>query len=322
MPRPNRIEYPHAFYHIMNRGGGRKDIFHNDKYYSLFLNILSDAHKKFDAIIHAYCLMGNHYHLILETPRGNLSRIMRHINGVYTQKYNRLHKTDGPLFCGRFKAVLVDKDSYLLELNRYVHRNPLATKNKLVKNLQDYKWSSYNSYINMASRPVWLDCKTSLQMLGKIKFRTFIAENNNKFIDKFYSKKDSSAVIGDEDFKNKIYQKIKNEDRKEKLKKDLQKYLSPSQIIDAVAMVFDIKISVITRPKNRGTKKNFPRILAIYLCRKYCKENLANLAKIFGFTNIKAFGNASHDAKFDSGNRGYKKWLNKIENVLRVGKMT
>ncbi len=105
MPRPLRIEYENAFYHVMNRGRGRSLIFHNEKYYKAFLETLNEVHIRFDCIIHAYCLMGNHYHILLETPHANLSRIMRHINGVYTQRYNRLKNTDGSLFRGRFKAI-------------------------------------------------------------------------------------------------------------------------------------------------------------------------------------------------------------------------
>jgi len=97
MPRPQRIQYENAFYHVMNRGRGRQTIFHDKNYYHAFLQTLNEAHSRFDAIIHAYCLMGNHYHLLIETPRANLDRIMRHINGLYTQRYNRLKNTDSPL---------------------------------------------------------------------------------------------------------------------------------------------------------------------------------------------------------------------------------
>ena len=121
MPRAPRIQYENAFYHVMNRGRGRRWVFHGDKYYEAFLACLEESHDRFDARIHAYCLMGNHYHLLVETPLANLDRIMRHINGVYTQRYNRLKRTDGPLFRGRYKAVLVDEDAYLLEVSRYIH---------------------------------------------------------------------------------------------------------------------------------------------------------------------------------------------------------
>ena len=100
--------------------------------------------------------MGNHYHLLLQTPRANLSRIMRHINGVYTQRYNRLRKSDGPLFRGRFKAIVVDADAYLLQLSRYIHRNPIELKTPLVKRLELYQWSSYSSYVGKANKGVAL----------------------------------------------------------------------------------------------------------------------------------------------------------------------
>ena len=93
MPRPQRIEYENAFYHVMNRGRGRQVIFHDDEYYQAFLDTLGEAQQRFQCVIHAYCLMGNHYHLLIETPNANLSRIMRHVNGVYTQRYNRLKHT-------------------------------------------------------------------------------------------------------------------------------------------------------------------------------------------------------------------------------------
>ena len=143
MPRPIRIEYENAFYHVMNRGRGWQVIFTDERYYQAFLKTLEESHHRFDAVFHAYCLMGNHYHLLVETPRANLGRIMRHINGVYTQRYNQLKHTDGPLFRGRYKAILVDKDAYLLQLSRYIHRNPVETKKPMISQLEDWIWSSY-----------------------------------------------------------------------------------------------------------------------------------------------------------------------------------
>jgi len=128
MARPIRIEYENAYYHVMNRGRGHQAIFKNDHYYHAFIDTLSEASERFDLVVHGYCLMGNHYHLLLQTPHANLGRVMRHINGVYTQRYNRLKKTDGPLFRGRYKAILIEEDAYLLRLSRYIHRNPIETK--------------------------------------------------------------------------------------------------------------------------------------------------------------------------------------------------
>lgn len=120
MPRKPRLEYEHAFYHVMNRGRRGEMIFHDEKYYQIFIDLLKGVNECFGCMIHCYCLMGNHYHLLLETPHANLSRIMRHINGVYTQAYNRLKNTDGSLFRGRFKSILVDKEAYKFakEINR------------------------------------------------------------------------------------------------------------------------------------------------------------------------------------------------------------
>ena len=166
MPRPQRIEYEGAFYHVMNRGRGRQLIFHGDEYYYAFLDVLAEVDQRFNCLVHAYCLMGNHYHLLIETPNANLSRIMRHVNGVYTQRYNNLKRTDGPLFRGRFKSILVDGDAYLLQLSRYIHRNPIDLKTPLVKDLSEYQWSSYPAYINKKKGPDWLIREKTYEMLG------------------------------------------------------------------------------------------------------------------------------------------------------------
>src|ERR1700690_4073526 len=110
MSRPLRIEFPGAFYHVMNRGAGRRNIFHSDSHFELFFDLLEQAHDQFKIEIHAFCLMNNHYHLLIKTPLPNLSKAMGFINGIYTQKYNKIEKTDGPLFRGRFKAILVEAD--------------------------------------------------------------------------------------------------------------------------------------------------------------------------------------------------------------------
>ena len=125
MVRPLRIEYPGAVYHVTSRGDRREPIAKDDIDQIAFLAIAGHALERFDAHAWAYCLMGNHYHLVIRTREANLSRLMRHINGVYTQTFNRRHQLAGHLFQGRFKAILVDSDSYLLEVCRYVDLNPV-----------------------------------------------------------------------------------------------------------------------------------------------------------------------------------------------------
>ncbi len=154
MARPLRIEYPGAFYHVMNRGLERREIFRDTKDYEAFFSFCLEIHKRFGAIFHAYSLMPNHYHLMMETPEGNLARVMRHLDGVYTQNFNRRKgrpRRVGPLFQGRYKAILIDKDSYSLQLSRYIHLNPI--KAKLVNRPEDHEYSSFRFYQSRTAKP-------------------------------------------------------------------------------------------------------------------------------------------------------------------------
>lgn len=155
MSRPLRLEFAGAIYHVTSRGDRREPIFAGDADRHMLLEVLAQATERFDAQVLAYCLMGNHYHLVLHTREPNLSRFMRHLNGVYTQRFNRRHGLVGHLFQGRFKAILVDRDAYLLALCRYVERNPVAAG--LVKAAADWVWSSYRAHALLAPTPEWLD---------------------------------------------------------------------------------------------------------------------------------------------------------------------
>jgi REP element-mobilizing transposase RayT len=155
MSRPLRIEFPGAIYHVTSRGDRREPIYRDDEDRALHLAILAQGMDRFDAQVLAYCLMGNHYHLVLYTRAANLSRLMRHVNGVYTQTFNRRHGLVGHLFQGRFKAILVDRDAYLLALCRYVERNPVAAL--MVSSPADWPWSSCRAHIGAAPTPPWLD---------------------------------------------------------------------------------------------------------------------------------------------------------------------
>ncbi len=135
MSRPLRIEYPGAHYHVMTRGRGRQRIYRSPRDYQRFINLLSETCAMWGVRVHAYSLMPNHYHMVMETPGGNISRAMRHLDGVYTQRYNREHKTDGTLFRGRYKALLIEKDGYLLQVVRYIHLNPV--EGKLVRDARE-----------------------------------------------------------------------------------------------------------------------------------------------------------------------------------------
>lgn len=204
MPKSRRIEYPHAFYHIINRGRNRENIFHNKADFLLFLEIIKKSHIKFEVVIHAYCLMDNHYHLLLETPQGNLSQVMHYIGSSYVQEYNRRKGCDGSLFKGRYKAILVDKDSYLLALNRYIHRNPI----KMVRDLKNYQWSSYPSYIGLSKTPSWLNKNQTLHILSLQKnlekYVNFIKSDKKQNEEIYGNRKVLPSILGGREFKNKV----------------------------------------------------------------------------------------------------------------------
>ena len=180
MARPLRLELSGAVYHVTSRGDGREDIYLTDDDRIAWLETLSQVCERFHWICHAYCQMGNHYHLLIETPDANLSKGMRQLNGVYTQRFNRSHDRVGHVFQGRFKAILVEKDSYLLELARYVVLNPLRAK--MVRKLEQWQWSSYLATCGQAPKPEWLQCgfilsQFSVQRARAIsKYITFVHE--------------------------------------------------------------------------------------------------------------------------------------------------
>ncbi len=164
MSRPLRIEFPGAVYHVTSRGDRREPIYRDDDDRRMQLDIVAQAMDRFDAKVLAYCLMGNHYHLVLVTQQPNLSRLMRHVNGVYTQCFNRRHALVGHVFQGRFKAILVDSDTYLLALCRYVERNPVAAG--LARSVADWPWSSYAAHVGVAAATTdWLDVDGLHRML-------------------------------------------------------------------------------------------------------------------------------------------------------------
>ncbi len=166
MARPLRIEFPGAIYHVTSRGDRREPIFIDDHDRINFIALLALALERADASVLAYCLMGNHYHLVLQTRRANLSMLMRHVNGVYTQRFNHRHGKTGHVFQGRFKAILVDREAYLLEVCRYVELNPRRAQ--LVSDPQAWPWSSLRAHLGQAEVPPWLDVASlHTQLLGR-----------------------------------------------------------------------------------------------------------------------------------------------------------
>lgn len=205
MTRPLRIEYPGAVYHVYSRGNERKEIFRTATDYELFLGILGDTAGRFGLIIHAWCLMPNHFHILLETPGANLCDAMKRFLGLYTVRFNRTHKRVGHLFQGRYKALLVDKDNYFLELSRYIHLNPV--KAKLAQTPEDYRWSSMRYFLK--DKPHGFLCRdfTLKSFRSSKEYRTFVLGGLDKPLDPF-SQVIGGLVMGSEEFLEKIKPQI------------------------------------------------------------------------------------------------------------------
>ncbi len=165
MARPLRLEFTGALYHVTSRGDRREPIYLNDGDREAWLDVLGCVCERFNWVVHSYCQMTNHFHLLVETPDGNLSAGMRQLNGQYTQKFNRTHALVGHLFQGRYKAILVQKETYLLELTRYIVLNPLRAK--MVETLDSWPWSSYPAIVGLAPAPDWFDTDWMLGQFHK-----------------------------------------------------------------------------------------------------------------------------------------------------------
>ena len=198
MPRPQRIEFKNAWYHVMNRGAGRRCIFPNDELKSYFIELLGDICEEFHTQIHAYCLMGNHFHLLVKTPEPNLNLAMQKLTSCYARRHNKLNRTDGPLFRGRYKAILVAEVSYLAAVSRYIHRNPKDAK--LVKQAKDYFWSSFPAYCNLDLKPDWLTCNEIASLVSPQHhmqdYISFVENNMVASMKEFYNSPRLPGVLG------------------------------------------------------------------------------------------------------------------------------
>jgi len=202
MARPLRIEFSGAVYHITSRGNERKAIFRDDQDRKMFLTTLEDVTHRYNWLCHAYCLMENHYHVLIETPDGNLSIGMRQLNGVYTQRFNMRHGRVGHLFQGRFKAVLVQKDSHLLEACRYVVLNPVRAKR--VQRPEQWAWSSYGATAGWRKPPACLVTDWVLSQFGSERkkaeaaYRKFVRDGIGA--ESIWKDVRAQSVLGEGDF--------------------------------------------------------------------------------------------------------------------------
>jgi REP element-mobilizing transposase RayT len=321
MGRPLRIEYPGALYHITSRGNEKKDIFLDSSDRKKFLDILKDYHERYEISIYCYMLMDNHYHLVFETAKPNLLKVMHGINSSYTLYFNRKYGRVGHLFQGRYKGILVDKDSYLLELSRYVHRNPLRAG--MVKRAEDYYWSSYPSYIWKKKRQAWMDYAL---ILSQFSTREGDSQKRYKaFVDKVEKTEMNplnavfgQTILGGEDFLKKVKQILRNKKVGKEVvnRKRFSERPKGEMILSAVAKKLNMDEREIRETKKRG---HIGKDLTVYLMKKYSDMTNGEIAAIFGGMHPSAITKIAQrtESKVQS-DEGFKKIGSELISIFKA----
>ncbi|MHB1946676.1 MAG: transposase [Gammaproteobacteria bacterium] len=288
MSRPLRIEYEGAWYHVMNRGIARQAIYLKDGHRNMFLDLLEEISKKFYVEIHAYCLMDNHYHLLMRTPIPNLGKAMRHLDGIYTRRFNICQKRDGSIFRGRYRAILIEEDQYLLQVSRYIHLNPVVAK--ICEVPGEYPWSSYRYFLNKSSYCKWLRTDNILTYFDDpIAYAKFVAEGLDVELEDFYNQK-TKTILGTDKFISDALVKI-TESQKNFCKTDINRFkkiYSIESIITIIKKYFNVEIDHL-KNSTRG-KKNIPRIFAMFFTKQYGQLTHQQIANYFTNINSKSVG--------------------------------
>ncbi len=280
MSRPLRIEYPGAWYHVMNRGRRSESIYLNEEDYQTFVDLLIEASELWSVNVYAFSLMPNHYHILINTPLGNLSRFMRHVNGVYTQRFNKAHGYEGTLFKGRYKSMLIEFDSYFLQLVRYIHRNPIRAK--LVTDLDKYRWTSHHAYINKSTEWEWIKTELLLSMLAEneaqqvSEYRDFIGISDDQNIVKVLESKKWPSLLGGENFVSSIKKKYFPEKKNKDIPESVNLAPDLEVIRKIVSEYYKIAPGNLYREKRRSY--NEPRDIAIYMSRYLRNDSLMQIS--------------------------------------------
>lgn len=316
MARPLRIEYEGAFYHVTSRGNDRKRIYFATSDYEKFKSYLKEAQQKYGYVLHCYVLMPNHYHLVIETPHANVSKVMHYINGSYTNYINKKHGRSGHLFQGRYKAIVVDRDTYLLELSRYLHLNPV--KAKVVDTPIDYIHSSYRSYVSRRKED-FVSCDLILQMISKDPkyaeewYRDFVEKAIGDELESPFGHIYGGMILGGRQFIEEILGKLEEDiASKEEIsyRRELKGAWRPDEVVDIVASYFKVSQNEVLRG-NKEHKK-----IAIHLLKQYTGMTNKQIGELFGNISHSAVSKSYLRFKAElTKNRSLK---NRVEELIRI----
>lgn len=320
MARPARIEYEGAFYHVMNRGNYKEDIFLDDRDRLKFYEILGDIEERYGTVIYVFVLMSNHYHLLIETPFANLSRAIQRLNGDYALYFSRRHKKPGHIFQGRYKAMLVEKDAYLLELSRYIHLNPLRAG--IVKSPEEYEWSSLPVYLKgKSSLPFKLQWEWILSLYGNS--RGIAAKSYLDFIYDGIEGKGNPIkevkggwILGSEKWMKRVIEKWGDFSSKELTGvREIKAKIPIGEMQRLVCKEFNVVEDDLRKAIYNNTARNAIR----YLTVRYCGLTLKEAGERYGGANYSAVGKAI--SRFKERMTDDRKLNKQIKQILSNVKM-
>ena len=314
MARPYRLQSEDCFYHITSRGDDRKKIFISEYDFTKFLEYLSLAKTKFKFYIYGYCLMSNHYHLLLETTQANISKIMHYINGSYTTYYNIKRKRSGHVFQGRFKSIVVDKDSYFLELSRYIHLNPI--KAKIVDNPAKYRWSSYPAYLGKKNSLLDKDRIRQYLDMNAGQYERFVLEGIKDPRDPFKNVY-AGFLLGSAKFIKEKLESLKHQVEGDEVsyKQTIEPTLQKDDIIKAITDKYHKTIEQIRISKQRPMKE---KNLAVYLLRKYTSLTNKEIGLELGMKPMAVSKSALRIERLISQDRGLRRETEGIVSTVKV----
>lgn len=283
MVRPLRIEFEGAVYHVTARGNERRQIFKDKADYRWFVGLLAHLPERFGALIHGYALMGNHYHLLIETPRPNLSRAMHYVNASYAGRFNRKRKRAGHLLQGRYRGLLIEKDSHLLSVSRYIHLNPVRAG--VCERPEQYVWSSYLEYIGRVKRSGWLTCEWVLEQFAsepaqaRRRYKRFVEDGLGLNENPFEGLR-NGFVLGSEKF---LAEAIKKAGVRRHREVPQSRGLADPPDFDVLIALVAERFGVSERDiLQRGTRNNAARNACLYLLRNLTESSNEEISQHFG----------------------------------------
>jgi REP element-mobilizing transposase RayT len=321
MGRAWRIEYEGALYHVLSRGNERKDIFFDDDDRRMFMDILGEMSERFVIDIFAYVLMSNHYHLLIRTNRANLSRAMQWVGATYTRRFNSKQSRSGHLFQGRFKNMIVQNETYLIQLSCYIHRNPLRAG--VVNRLADYPWSSYPAYAYAKATPQWLQTELILsQFRAKNKHRAYREKVQRYAKEEKRSLEDlrHGIILGSEQFVDEIRTTYlpKTPHGEVPQQKSIARKIDLVSLLDEAAKVLKCDLKRFKQSARISPSDKEDRDLLIYLIWKTGMLTNEEIGRLFGVT----YSSVSHSVKALKSRLGtdrrLKKKFNRIYSLFKI----